>query len=108
MARFPKKPMEEIINLSVNETLSRTILTSFTTFIVVLVLFMLGGEIIHDFNLAMMIGLVVGTYSSIFVASPIVMYFDPVKANQYPLYKRLNSLLDRFRKSPAKLKKRNA
>ena len=78
-ARFPKRKLEEIINLSINESLSRTILTSLTTFLVVLVLFLLGGDIIHDFSFAMLIGLVVGTYSSVFVASPVVMALDSVK-----------------------------
>jgi len=108
IARFPKKPMEEIINLSVNETLSRTILTAFTTFLVVLALFVFGGEIIHDFSFAMLIGLVVGTYSSIFVASPIVMYFDPVKVKHYPAYKLVVNLIDRFKRPTSRPKKRRA
>ncbi len=61
-----------LFNRSINETLSRTILTSATTLIVLLALFFLGGEIIHNFAFAMIIGIVVGTYSSIFIASPIV------------------------------------
>jgi preprotein translocase SecF subunit len=62
----------EIINLSVNEVLSRTIITSSTVFIVVLPLYLFGGVVLHDFALAMILGVVVGTYSSVFVASPIV------------------------------------
>jgi preprotein translocase subunit SecF len=62
----------DLFNRSINETLSRTILTSLTTLIVLLALFLLGGEIIHNFAFAMIIGVVVGTYSSIFIASPIV------------------------------------
>jgi len=76
VARFPKRSLVEVINLSINESLSRTILTSLTTFLVVFCLYMLGGDIIIDFAFAMMIGLVVGTYSSIFVASPVVIYLD--------------------------------
>ena len=68
-----KVPLGEVINRSINETLSRTILTSLTTLIVLLCLFFLGGEIIHSFAFAMIAGVVVGTYSSIFVASPIVL-----------------------------------
>ena len=79
VARFPKRSLEEIINLSINESLSRTILTSLTTFLVVFALFLLGGNIIHDFSFAMLIGLVVGTYSSVFVASPVVIALDRVK-----------------------------
>lgn len=66
-----------LINKSVNQTLSRTILTSGTTLLVVLSLFVLGGGVIHDFALALLIGVGVGTYSSIFVASPILMGFGP-------------------------------
>lgn len=68
-----KKPLEFIINRSINETLSRTILTSLTTLIVVVTLFVLGGGIIHDFAFALIIGILVGTYSSIYVASPILL-----------------------------------
>ncbi len=62
-----------LFNKSINETLSRTILTSATTLIVLLALFFLGGEIIHNFAFAMIIGVLIGTYSSVFVASPIVL-----------------------------------
>jgi preprotein translocase subunit SecF len=71
--KYHKNPLSFIINRSVNETLSRTILTSLTTLIVVVALFVLGGGIIHDFAFAMMVGILVGTYSSIFVASPILL-----------------------------------
>jgi preprotein translocase subunit SecF len=68
-------PFEQVINASVNETLSRTILTASTTLITVVCLFFLGGPVIHDFALAMLIGILAGTYSSIFVASPILLDF---------------------------------
>jgi preprotein translocase subunit SecF len=68
-----KQPLNFVINRSINETLSRTILTSLTTLIVVVALFILGGGIIHDFAFALMIGIGVGTYSSIYVASPILL-----------------------------------
>ena len=64
----------KIINQSINESLSRTIVTSLTTFFVVLILWLFGGEVIHNFALAMIIGVIVGTYSSIYIASPIVIY----------------------------------
>lgn len=67
----------EVINKSINQTLSRTIMTSLTTLLVVGCLFALGGSVIHDFALALLIGVGVGTYSSIFVASPILMGFGP-------------------------------
>ncbi len=67
--------LAEIINESVTRTLARTTLTSLTTFFVVLTLFMFGGEIIHAFAFTLLVGVIVGTYSSIFVASPILMWF---------------------------------
>ncbi len=68
-----KDPLADIINRSVNQTLSRTILTSGTTLAVTLCLYLFGGAVIHDFALALLIGIVAGTYSSIFVASPILL-----------------------------------
>ena len=68
--------MESVINQSINESLSRTIITSLTTFLVVLILFLVGGEVIHTFSFAMLIGVIIGTYSSIFVASPVVIKMD--------------------------------
>jgi preprotein translocase subunit SecF len=65
-----------VVNESTSQTLSRTILTSFTVFIVVVALFFLGGTIIHNFAFAMIIGVVVGTYSSIFIASPIMIMLN--------------------------------
>ena len=73
LRKHHKSPLEIIINRSVNETLSRTILTSLTTLVVVVALFVLGGGIIHDFAFALLVGIVVGTYSSIYVASPILL-----------------------------------
>ena len=67
--------MIEVINRSVSETLSRTLLTSLTTLVAVLALLFLGGEVIRGFALALTIGIVVGTYSSIFIASPVVVYW---------------------------------
>jgi preprotein translocase subunit SecF len=67
-----KDDVGTIMNSSINEVLSRTIVTSFTVFLVCLALFFFGGEVIHDFSFALLFGVVVGTYSSIFVASPIV------------------------------------
>jgi preprotein translocase subunit SecF len=71
-----KSPFKTIINSSINETLSRTILTSGTTMLVLIALFIWGGGIIHDFALTMIIGVVVGTYSSIYVASPILLAWE--------------------------------
>ena len=66
-------PLDSVINQSINESLSRTIVTSLTTFLVVLILFLFGGEVIHTFSFAMIVGVIIGTYSSIFVASPVVI-----------------------------------
>ena len=68
-----KTPLESVINTSINETLSRTLITSGTTLVVVLSLFFLGGPVISDFAVAMIVGILVGTYSSIYVASPILL-----------------------------------
>ena len=73
--KYRKKSFEETINLSITETLSRTLITSGTTLLVVLSLFFLGGEIIHDFAFALLVGVLIGTYSSIYVASPVAVFF---------------------------------
>src|SRR5210317_1367508 len=69
-----------IVNRSINETLSRTILTSGTTMLVVLALFVFGGGAIHNFAFALLIGILVGTYSSIFVASPVLIFWDDYRS----------------------------
>lgn len=74
--RKSKEPLSDIINTSINQTLSRTLLTSGTTLLVVAALFFLGGEIIHDFSFALLIGVVIGTYSSIFIASVFLIYWE--------------------------------
>jgi preprotein translocase subunit SecF len=71
-----RETYENIINISINQTLSRTILTSGTTLIVVLVLYLFGGEVIHNFAFGLLIGIGIGTYSSIFVASPILVEWE--------------------------------
>jgi len=68
-----RKSTIEIINMSLNEVLSRTIITSLTTFFAAFALYVFGGEVIHDFAFAIMLGIAIGTYSSMFVASPIVL-----------------------------------
>ncbi len=76
MRKGGNEPFSKVINRSINETLSRTILTSLTTLIVVVVLFILGGGVIHNFALALLVGIIVGTYSSIYVASPVVLHWE--------------------------------
>jgi len=82
LRRFRRRPFEEIMNTSINETLSRTILTSTTTLVVVLALYLLGGGVIHDFAFAILIGVIVGTYSSVFVASPVLLIWEGTFANK--------------------------
>ncbi len=71
-----REKLEVLINRSVNQTLSRTILTSGLTFLTVLALFLFGGEVLHGFSLALVIGIIIGTYSSIFIASPILIFWQ--------------------------------
>lgn len=68
-----KEPLEAVMNASVNEVLSRTIITSVTVLLTSAALFFFGGEVLHDFALAMIMGVVIGTYSSVFIASPVVL-----------------------------------
>ena len=76
MAIRTKQDLPEVINRSINQTLSRTILTSGTTILAVLALLFLGGEVIRSFSVAMAVGIVVGTYSSIYIAAPILMLLE--------------------------------
>ena len=73
LRKYHRESMATILNKSVNETLSRTLLTSLTTLVVVIALFVLGGGIIHDFSFALLVGILIGTYSSVYVASPILL-----------------------------------
>jgi preprotein translocase subunit SecF len=72
--RLPNTPMYDIINISINETLSRTILTTVATLLVVVALFVFGGEILRDLSLALLIGIVFGIYSTIYIATPVVLW----------------------------------
>ncbi len=74
LSKYSSSTIEDISNTSINETLSRTIITSVTTLLALGSIFVLGGEILKGFSLAMIIGVIIGTYSSIFVASPILKY----------------------------------
>lgn len=81
MSKFPGKTMTELTNISMNETMRRTLLTSFATALVVLSLFLFGGEALHDLAVTLLIGIVFGTYSSIYIASPVMLalYDDRAK-----------------------------
>ena len=74
LRKYKKKPLSEVLNISINETLSRTFMTSVTTLLALIALFVLGGDVIRGFVFAMIWGVIVGTYSSIFVASSILLY----------------------------------
>ena len=74
-----RESLTEVINASVNQTLSRTILTSLTVLVVLIVLFFFGGAVIHDFTFALLVGTVAGVYSTVFIASPIVLLFEKFK-----------------------------
>lgn len=74
LRKYKKRPLAEVLNISINETLSRTFMTSVTTLLALIALFVLGGDVIRGFVFAMIWGVVVGTYSSIFVASAMLLY----------------------------------
>jgi preprotein translocase subunit SecF len=74
--KYRKENLETIFNTAINETLGRTILTSGTVMMVVLILFFFGGPVIHDFALTLIVGLISGTYSTIYVASPVVLFWN--------------------------------
>ena len=76
LKKYRKMPIPELLNKSMNETLSRTILTSLTTLFVVLVLLFVGGETLYGFSIAMVAGTILGTYSSIYLAVPMLKFFD--------------------------------
>jgi preprotein translocase subunit SecF len=79
MRKMRRESLAAIINLSINETLARTLITSGTAILVTLALYLLGGSVIHSFAFALLVGFIVGTYSSIYVAAPIVLYLESGK-----------------------------
>jgi preprotein translocase subunit SecF len=85
--KMRKGTPQEIINASINQTLSRTLMTSMTTMIVLVALFVFGGEVIHSFSIALILGVLVGTYSSIYVASPVALVLGISKADLMPVKK---------------------
>lgn len=83
MRRFKRLPLEEVMDISINQTLSRTMLTSGTTLLVVATLFFAGGEVLRGFAFVLMIGVLVGTYSSIFVASPFTLLWEQWRGSKH-------------------------
>ena len=84
MGRYAKEQLDWIINRSINETLSRTVMTSGVTSLSVVALYFFGGDVIRNFAFAMLVGIAIGTYSSIFVASPVVLFWESFKARRAP------------------------
>jgi preprotein translocase subunit SecF len=82
-----KDPLRKILNDSVNQTLTRTLISNGTTFLAVLGLYLFGGEVLRGFGFAMTVGIVVGTYSTIYIASPLVVWLDNLKRNSRPTAK---------------------
>ena len=85
LRKYSSKDIKEVSNLSINETLSRTIITSLTTLFALLSIFLFGGEILNGFSFAMILGVIFGTYSSIFIANPILIF---LKVNQDSVLKK--------------------
>lgn len=86
--RMGREKLAKVINSSINHTLSRTIITSLTTLLVVIALFLFGGGVIHDFAFTLLIGVVVGTYSSIFIASPVLILWEKIVQDSKPQGKK--------------------
>lgn len=81
LRKYKKMPMKQLINKSLNETLSRTIVTALTTVMAALALAIFGGEVISGFSYALVVGVVVGTYSSVYIAAPVLLYFEIRRTN---------------------------
>ncbi len=88
LRRYKKKPLTDVINQSLNETLSRTVVTSLTTLLALIALFVFGGEVLSGFVSALIIGVLVGTYSSLFVASPILLLIGVHRGDEEDEIKR--------------------
>ena len=82
MRRYKKMAYEELFNISVNQTLSRTVVTSVTTLLALLSLFFFGGEVIRGFSIALIWGVLIGTYSSIALAVPFLLYIRPQRGGE--------------------------
>jgi len=78
----PRQKLAETINMSINQTLSRTILTSFTVFLTVIALYIWGGPVLHDLAFSLLVGVVFGTYSSVFISCPIVLFFENLQLSK--------------------------
>jgi preprotein translocase subunit SecF len=99
-----REPLEQVMNRAVNQTLSRTIMTSGLTFLTVIALFLFGGPVLHGFSFALLCGIIVGTYSSVFIASPIVLFWHNYtdKRRRTPPAVAPSPRTDAVRRSPTK------
>jgi preprotein translocase SecF subunit len=84
MRKYKKMPLPELLNNSINQTLSRTVMTSLTTLLALFSLYFLGGEVIRDFSFAMIWGVFIGTYSSICLAVPLLLYLNIRRGGKAP------------------------
>jgi len=82
LGKLHTKPLAEVINRSINETLSRTIMTSGLTLLAVLALYLVGGSVIHNFAFVLLVGIIIGTYSSVFIASPVLIFWENLRASR--------------------------
>ena len=87
LKKYSKIQIDELTNLSINETLSRTLITSVTTLLALFSIFLFGGEILKGFSFAMILGVILGTYSSIYIANPILIF---LRVSQKTLIKEEN------------------
>jgi len=101
-----REPLEQVMNRAVNQTLSRTIMTSGLTFLTVIALFLFGGPVLHGFSFALVCGIIVGTYSSVFIASPIVLFWHNYTDQHKKTAPAAAPRVDAARKAPAKADER--
>ena len=103
-----REPLESLINRSVNQTLSRTVLTSGLTFLTAVSLYLFGGQVLNGFSFALVVGIIVGTYSSIFIASPILIfwqnYIESRKRSSRPAAVPVAPARENVRRGTAKVK----
>ena len=82
LRRYKKLPFEELFNMAINKTLSRTVVTGVTTLLALLALLFFGGEVIRDFVIAMIWGIIIGTFSSVAIATPLLLYIRPRRGDE--------------------------
>jgi SecD/SecF fusion protein len=101
LRRYKKMPLDEVINIALNQTLSRTILTGLTVLLALIALYFFGGEVISSFVFAIMFGVLVGTYSSVFIAGPLLILFK-LRPDMFESEDEKNENVARAARQPAK------